>query len=112
VPVLVTCRARWEGGDFRGSEDERHAVLRAAAGAGAAFVDVEARDPEAPALVRTLGGSRVVLSFHDFEGVPADLDHRARSMAAAGAAVVKIAVRAHRLGDALRVFDLSRQLPD
>ena len=28
-PVIVTCRAAWEGGAFRGSEDERLAILEA-----------------------------------------------------------------------------------
>ena len=27
TPVIVTCRARWEGGRFDGSEDERRRLL-------------------------------------------------------------------------------------
>ena len=27
TPVVVTCRAPWEGGRFRGSEEERHGIL-------------------------------------------------------------------------------------
>src|SRR5947207_5244327 len=43
--------------------------------------------------------ARIVLSLHDFDGVPADLDRRVRSMMATGAGVVKVAVKAGRLTD-------------
>src|SRR5438105_3318816 len=41
-PVLVTCRARAEGGLFQGSEEARLEVLRRAAALGAEWIDVEA----------------------------------------------------------------------
>src|SRR5262245_16321539 len=41
TPVVVTCRASWEGGHFRGSEEERHAILAAALAGGAEYVDIE-----------------------------------------------------------------------
>src|SRR5690242_15911347 len=40
-PVIVTCRPRWEGGQFSGSEEERLRILAEALDAGAEFVDVE-----------------------------------------------------------------------
>src|SRR5687767_10250637 len=42
-PVIVTCRAAWEGGHFAGSEEERQRILEQALALGAEFVDVEAR---------------------------------------------------------------------
>jgi len=45
--------------------------------------------------------SRVVLSAHDFEGIPPDLDDRVRRMRAAGTALIKIAVTTRRLTDTL-----------
>src|SRR5262245_21665157 len=51
-PVIVTCRARWEGGGFKGSEEERERILTEAVDAGAEFVDVEARAEFVPALLR------------------------------------------------------------
>ena len=41
TPVVITCRASWEGGSFEGSEAERHAILEEAVGGGAENVDVE-----------------------------------------------------------------------
>src|SRR5688572_25739282 len=42
-PVLVTCRAAWEGGRFDGSEDARLGILAEAIRGGSEFVDVEWR---------------------------------------------------------------------
>ena len=55
-PVIVTCRARWEGGGFEGSEEERHRILAEAVAAGAEFVDVEARAEFVPAILRARRG--------------------------------------------------------
>ena len=106
-PVIVTCRARWEGGGFSGSEDERRSILRRALERGAEFVDIEWRAGFADLLAEF--GPRVVLSSHDFTGVPADLQAQADAMRATGAGVVKIAVKATRLRDCLTLLDLSRR---
>jgi len=49
-----------------------------------------------------------VLSSHDFEGVPADLADRVKDMRRHGTAVVKIAVTAKTLRDALPVIAVGR----
>jgi 3-dehydroquinate dehydratase/shikimate dehydrogenase len=103
-PVIVTCRAAWEGGAFRGSEDERLAILEAAFQQGADWVDLEfAAWTRAPWGAR---GERLIVSHHDFAGVPADLADRHRAMAATGAAVVKLAVTAGRLSDCVPLLGL------
>ena len=105
--VIVTCRPTWEGGRFKGSEEERHRILADALAAGADYVDVEWRAGFAD-LVGTRGGRGIVLSMHDFNGVPSDLASRCRAMRATGAEVVKLAVRAHALGDLLPLLQLGR----
>src|SRR5205085_9752965 len=106
-PVVVTCRASWEGGGFRGSEEERERLLTDAQAAGAEYIDVEARAEFVPAMVRRRRGRGVVLSMHAFDGVPADLADRARAMRSTGAEVIKIAVAAERLADSLKVIELA-----
>lgn len=115
TPVIATCRPRWEGGRFEGSEEARRRVLEQALEAGAEYVDVEWK-----ALRQAQGGarfddlvqsnrSRIVLSLHDFTGVPADLCTRAGAMRARGAAVIKVAVTAARLSDTLPLRELAKQ---
>ncbi|RPJ71478.1 MAG: type I 3-dehydroquinate dehydratase, partial [Acidobacteria bacterium] len=96
--VIVTCRPSWEGGGFEGEETARLALLAAAMDRGAEFVDVEWRAECGP-LVARLGGKRVVLSSHDFDGVPPDLAQRYRAMRSTGAEVVKLAVTPRRLAE-------------
>ena len=106
-PVIVTCRAAWEGGHFRGSEEERHSLLRQALDLGAEYVDVEWR-AHFDDLLDGANARRVVLSSHDFDAMPADLSDRARAMRGTGAAVIKIAGHATRLSDCLPLLEVGR----
>ncbi len=91
-PVIVTCRAAWEGGAFKGSEDERRRFLEQALDQGAEFVDIEWQARFDDLIART-SGRRIVLSSHDFASMPADLPERARAMRSTGAEVIKIAAQ-------------------
>jgi len=106
-PVIVTCRPRWEGGRFDGSEDDRRRILEEALQRGAEYVDIEWR-AGFDTLVRSASGARVVLSMHDFEGVPADLTDRVRAMRGTGAGIIKVALMARRLSDALPLRAVTR----
>lgn len=99
VPVIVTCRAAWEGGHFDGSEEERLRILSAAAREGADYIDVEWRADRR--LLTLPAGTQVVLSNHDFSGVPRDLEARVAAMRSERPAIVKVAVMASRLRDCL-----------
>jgi 3-dehydroquinate dehydratase / shikimate dehydrogenase len=110
-PVIVTCRAAFEGGQFRGSEAERLALLHEAWAAGAELVDVEFAAWSSATWVAAARGERLLVSAHDFTGVPADLRARHRAMHATGAAVVKIAATARRLSDVLPLRELAAQSP-
>ncbi len=105
-PVIVTCRARWEGGGFDGSEEERRTLLRAALEGGAEWVDVEFR-AGFDELVRA-GAACVVVSLHDFDAVPTDLDALARAMRQTGAGLIKVAVTPSRLADTLALREIGR----
>lgn len=107
-PVIVTCRAAWEGGGFAGSEAERERLLTEAQAAGAEYIDVEARAEFVPAMVRRRRGRGIVLSMHAFDTVPPDLAERARAMRSTGAEVIKIAVAAKGLRDAATLMDLAQ----
>ena len=104
-PAIVTCRPTWEGGMFGGSEPERKALLSEAIRLGAEYVDVEwhARFDD---LVAHRNGRGIVLSMHDFSGVPADLPDQVQAMRATGAEIVKIAAQTTRLADCVPLLDV------
>jgi 3-dehydroquinate dehydratase/shikimate dehydrogenase len=104
-PVIVTCRPTWEGGQFAGSEGERRAILSEALDQGADYVDIEFR-AGFDQLIRAHGGRRIVLSTHDFDGVPVDLTDRVRAMRMQGADVIKVAVLARSLSDCLPLLQI------
>jgi 3-dehydroquinate dehydratase/shikimate dehydrogenase len=105
-PVIVTCRSKEQGGHFKGSEEERRAILAEALALGAEYVDVEWSGGCADLLART-GGGRIVLSHHDFNAIPRDLEQIAREMLSSGAEVVKLAVKTSRLTDNIRLRAIS-----
>ena len=83
TPVIVTCRPEWEGGAFKDAEAERRRILECALQQGAEYVDVEFKAAFCSDLIASTGGTRIVLSAHDFDGVPPDLTERVRAMRAA-----------------------------
>ena len=107
-PVIITCRPKSEGGHFAGSEEERRTILSEAFSLGAEYVDLEWKGTCADLINRT-GGRNVVLSHHDFSGLPANLDSMSRDMLGSGAEVVKLAVTAHSLSDCLRLRSIGQQ---
>src|SRR5688572_23719816 len=108
TPVIVTVRPEWEGGAFKDSEAERRRILECALQQGAEYVDVEFKAAFAHDLIAATDGRRIVLSSHDFAGVPPDLIERVRAMRAARAEIVKVASMAHSLSDNLRLLQLER----
>ena len=107
-PVIVTCRPAWEGGGFKGSEEERKQILADALSLGAEYVDVEWR-ARFDDLIAGARGRRIVLSAHDFLGVPIDLTARVHAMRSSGAEVVKVAATLSSLSDCVPLMDLGAQ---
>src|SRR3954468_22248665 len=104
-PAIVTCRPSWEGGQFKGSEEERKQILADALSLGAEYVDVEWR-ALFDDLIAQSGGRRIVLSTHDFHGVPIDLTARVHAMRSSGAEVIKIAATMSSLSDCVPLLEL------
>lgn len=107
-PVIFTCRPKSDGGWFAGSEQERRTLLSEALALGAEYVDLEWQGSCADLMHKT-GGRRIVMSHHDFTGVPAELPELAQAMLACGAEVVKIAITPQRLTDCLALRAVGQQ---
>jgi 3-dehydroquinate dehydratase/shikimate dehydrogenase len=106
LPVVVTLRPPEQGGRSPLPADERLKVLLRAAELGAEYVDLES-DAVTLAVLAALhaAGARVIVSRHDFGGMPADLAERWwPELAALGADVVKVVGTANDATDCLAVF--------
>ena len=103
-PVLFTCRSESEGGRSPDRDHlSRRRVLSEAVDLGFDLVDVEARSGFDD-VVASKAGRGLVLSWHDFEGTPDDLDGIHDRMAAQHPDVVKIAVTARSVADLGRLL--------
>lgn len=124
LPCIVTCRPIWEGGQYDADEQTRISLLEHA-GLGdppPGWIDVEWAAYQRSANLRQKVGlvvrhpsqaravdTQLILSSHDFDRQPADLDQRVNAMAEAAArvdGVVKIAWRGRSLVDNLRAFEI------
>jgi 3-dehydroquinate dehydratase/shikimate dehydrogenase len=100
LPVIATCRTRDDGGAYAGTLRDRVTLLEKALGAGAQAVDLEHWERWAPR-----EGQLVIRSYHDWKGVPSDLEGIRDRLLDAGD-VAKIACMVHDLADAAPLVDL------
>ena len=100
-PAIMTCRREKDGGRWRESENERVTLLRSAIAAGADYVDLE---EHVAALIPRYGNTKRIVSLHDFEKTPEDLDGIYRRLAALDPDIVKIATMANKPHDNLRML--------
>jgi len=127
LPAILTCRPTWEGGEYDGDDADRVALFeKLCTGDHApAYLDVELAaytrsanirqkidlcvdHPKQIREVRT----KLVLSIHDFEKRPDNLDRRLlEAYDAPACAVVKVAYHARSLRDNLDLFELTRGSP-
>ncbi len=109
-PFIVTNRRKEEGGKCRVDERRRVEVLQEAIELGAEFVDVEF-GTERPLLRRLIADPRrtkVILSFHHFQGTPSDRELRGlyERMVRWKPDLVKIATFARSWEDNFRTLSL------
>src|SRR4029453_10082981 len=95
-----------------GAEDERGARLEEALAAGAEYSDVEAAAAFTPDLIRARAGRGIVVSRHDFEAPPKDIEGTYRHLRSLGAEISKLAVAVAPLGESLPFFALGSGTPE
>ncbi len=114
---IVTCRSAEEGGCFRGDTMERVSRLIAAARATGAYVDFELADWRRSDNIRQKVGlaatdgqaRRLILSSHDFERRPENLDAVVQEMRNVHRAVAKVAYRGAHIVDSFAALDLMHE---
>jgi 3-dehydroquinate dehydratase/shikimate dehydrogenase len=110
VPVILTCRRTADGGAFAQPERTRLALIEHASHGAFAYVDLE-EDVKRSLFERQLAdrGIRIIRSYHDFDGIPADIYHRASRIAAKGE-IPKLAVTPKTVLDLLTLFRFEQEL--
>jgi 3-dehydroquinate dehydratase/shikimate dehydrogenase len=104
-PVVATVRRPAEGGRWSGTEDARRMLLRQAIVSGFDWVDIETDVADA---IPRFGAVRRIVSYHNLRETPEHLEKIHEDMCAQDADVVKLAVRAQRPADNLRVLALMK----
>ncbi len=105
VPVIITCRAVTEGGQQFVEDSIRLHLLVEGARRMADYADIEAAVyAEAAQLSPDL--SRLIVSYHNFDETPIDLDAIYERLTALPAAVHKIVTRANNVADSLAMFKI------
>ena len=102
-PLILTFRPAEQGGYRSLSRSQRQAFWeRDLGGDRGSFCDVEAD------LISTLSidPARVIVSHHDFNSIPEDLEQIYERLAATPARIVKIGVQANDVTDCTRIFKL------
>ncbi|HEY97142.1 MAG TPA: type I 3-dehydroquinate dehydratase [Dehalococcoidia bacterium] len=114
-PWIACNRRREEGGNWRGSEQERTDELLKAVELGADIVDIELSTPGVVGLVGQIKGrAECLLSYHNLELTPPleEMKDIVRQQRHAGAEICKVVTTAHELADNIAVLELIREFPD
>ncbi|MCH1495021.1 MAG: shikimate dehydrogenase, partial [Rubripirellula sp.] len=102
-PVVITARRRGDGGRWLKSEEERVMLLRSAIAAGVEYVDIEA---DIASQIPRYGTTKRIISYHDMDETPENLEELHAAMAEEDADIVKIATMANSFADNLRMINL------
>lgn len=113
IPVILTLRRVSDGGKCTLQEKaRRNLLIETMKNGGYSYVDIEddVKKSDVEEAAHSLG-MKVIRSFHDFEGVPADVFSRVHSLASRGD-VAKIAVTPHSIADVMTLFRVNEELKD
>jgi len=110
TPMVITCRRHSDKGRWGGSEDQRQTILRAAIVEGVEYVDIE--DDIAKEVPR-YGETRRIISHHNFDETPDDLEEIHERMCDLDPDIIKLVTMANRPEDSVRLLKLvaSSEIP-
>ena len=107
-PLVFTARCASEGGRLKDNDPKRRALLLEAVRRGYDYVDVEYRSGFFDIMTEK-AGKGLIVSFHDVNGTPADLETLYEGMCKTGADVVKIVVSPRSMTDVGHLMELVRR---
>ncbi len=103
APIIATCRRREDGGRWMKTEQERQVILRSAIASGVDYVDLE---EDVAGSIPRYGKTKRIVSLHNFEETPENLEEIHARLANLDADIVKIATMANSFADSIRMLEL------
>lgn len=91
IPLLGVCKRPKEKGIFKGSENDRVEILQSFLMVGGNFVDLDVTK-NSQQNIKKIDPQKLILSFHDFEKVPKNLETIFEEMKAFNPFIYKFAV--------------------
>ncbi|MCR5358670.1 MAG: shikimate dehydrogenase [Thermoguttaceae bacterium] len=108
LPVIVTVRRKQDGGLWSYDEERRLALIREAIVSGANCIDIES---DVAGKIPRFGKTKRLISYHDFEKVPEDLDAvYEKILAQTDPDIVKVAVTPRSVGELLRLVEFMKKV--
>lgn len=104
-PLVATIRRREDGGRWAGKEDERRMIMRQCIVGGFDWIDLEYDIADQ---IKRFGNVKRIVSYHNLDGVPENLEEIHAKMCGLDADVVKLAVTAQSPADNARVLRLMK----
>src|SRR5207248_915101 len=101
--LVATIRRHQDGGRWSGTEDARQTLLRQCIVGGFDWIDLETDIADN---IQRFGSVKRIVSYHNTEGVPDDLEAIYERMCQQDADVVKVVVTAQQITDNLRIIKL------
>lgn len=105
TPIVVTCRRTEDRGRWRGTEEQRQAVLREAIVSGVEFVDLEGDIADK---IPRYGDTKRIVSYHNFDETPLHLPDILEDLSGKDADIVKIVTMANAPSDNVRMLEVIR----
>jgi 3-dehydroquinate dehydratase/shikimate dehydrogenase len=102
-PMIATIRRRADGGRWSGDEEERQTLLRQCIAGGFDWVDLEC---DIAANIPRFANVKRIVSYHNTEGVPDNLEQIYERMCLEDADILKVVVAAQQITDNLRILKL------
>lgn len=103
TPVIITCRRAEDRGRWRGTEEQRQTLLRSAIVSGVEYVDLE---EDVAKLIPRYGETKRIISYHNFDETPAELQEIHTRLAKLDPDIIKIVTMANAPGDITRMLQL------
>jgi 3-dehydroquinate dehydratase/shikimate dehydrogenase len=111
LPVILTVRRKRDGGRFAADEGDRVALMEKCLEGRFAYADLEDDLASHRLEIKSAAaGARIIRSFHDFNGVPEDLEDRLATMPRGSDEIPKAAVMPRSASDFQRLIAAFQRL--